>query len=107
MDASPSAATAEPELIGVCWWWGWVVTGEAGVTEAVRAVRNRSEHPFERQIPERIDADVRGDLLGGHVGRNELLAVRRVNAVVAWPRNRRRGHAHMHFPRPCCPDHCD
>src|SRR5256886_5918369 len=84
-----------------------VGAGEAGVTEARGIAARRLQHAVERQIAERVGAQVAADLLDVVAGPDQLLARRRVDAVVTRPLDRRRrdppldpagapgsGHAH-------------
>src|SRR5437899_2222147 len=57
----------------------------------------RAQHAVERQITERIYAQVLADLLDTVVRRDQLLLAGRVDAVIARPGDRRRRHAEMHL----------
>ena len=57
----------------------------------------RVEHPLEREVAQRVHAEVAADLLVAVVGGDQLLAGRRVDAVVAGPGDRRRGEPEVHL----------
>src|SRR5690606_2359509 len=69
-----------------------VVPREARVAIAGRVLPSvhRAVEPRHREIPEAVGRDVARDLVGGVSARDELLAVRGVDAVEAGPRGRRR-----------------
>src|SRR2546422_3913544 len=67
-----------------------VGAGEAGVTEARGIAARGLQHAVERQIAERVGAQVAADLLDVVAGPDQLLARRRVDAVVTPPLDRRR-----------------
>src|SRR5438093_4665109 len=87
-----SAAAAEAELVWVCWRRCRVVTGEACVAKAVRAIRHGVQHAIEGEVPQRVDAEVRRDLALRHVRGDELFARRRIDAVITGAGDRRRAH---------------
>src|SRR2546426_4682017 len=66
-----------------------VVAGEARVTELRGVATRRLQHAFQREIADRIGADVAPDLLDGVAGADQLLPRRRVDAVIAGPLDRR------------------
>src|SRR2546426_8403067 len=66
-----------------------VGAGEAGVTEARGIAARRLQHAVERQIAERVGAQVAADLLDVVAGPDQPLARRRVDAVVTRPPDRR------------------
>src|SRR5262252_689463 len=84
-----------------------VLPGEASVTEVAGVVARGLEHAVEGEIAERIGAEVSLDLLHLVAGADELLARRRVDAVIARPLDRRRGDAHVHLARAGRPNHLD
>src|SRR5262245_64878412 len=84
-----------------------VLPGEAGVTEVTGVVARGLEHAVEGEITERIGAEVPLDLLHLVAGADELLARRRVDAVIARPLDGRRGDAHVHLARAGRPHHLD
>src|SRR6266545_5398993 len=75
-----------------------VLPREAGVAEVGRVVAGGLEHAVQGEVPERVGAEIALDL--GHlVARaDQLLARRRVDAVVAGPLDGRRGDPHVHLP---------
>src|SRR3989442_6211289 len=75
-----------------------VGAGEAGVTEARGIAARRLQHAVERQIAERVGAQVAADLLDVVAGPDQLLARRRVDAVVTRPLDRRRPQSHVGPP---------
>src|SRR2546426_9092875 len=83
-----------------------VLVGVAGGTER-SALTDRAVHPFERQIAERVGADVAADLVDTVRRGDELRAARRIDAVVAGADGRRTGDAHVHLARPGRTDHRD
>src|SRR4029077_7377096 len=76
---------------------GGVVAREAGMTEVRGVAAGRPQHPVEREIAERVDAQMGTDLLHAVVRRDQLLPAGRVDAVIAWPGDRRRRHAEVHL----------
>src|SRR5437660_7823067 len=76
---------------------GGVVAREAGVTEVRGIAAGRLEHPVEREVAERVDAQVGADLLDAVARRDQLFLTGRVDAVIAGPGDRRRRHAEMHL----------
>src|SRR5215470_2018673 len=84
-----------------------ILPGEAGVTEVAGIVTRGLEHAVQREIAERICANVPLDLLHFVAGADELLASGRINAVVARPLNGRGGDAHVHLARTGRPHHLD
>ena len=85
----PSAPAAEAELVWVGWRRGGVVTGEACMAKAVRAIRDGIQHPFEGQVSEGVDAEMLPDPLEVEIGGDQLFPRRGVDAVVAGARDRR------------------
>ena len=79
-------------------------TGRAG--RLLRAAE-RAQHSLHREIAEAVGLDVALDLLDGLVGRDQLAARGRVDAVVAGVHGRRRGDAHVHLARAGLPQHAD
>src|SRR5215813_1923421 len=84
-----------------------VLPGEARVTEMTGVVARGLEHAVQREIAERIGAEVPLDLLHLVAGPDELLARRRVDAVVARPLDGRGGDAHVHLAGARRPHHLD
>src|SRR2546422_2399236 len=76
-----------------------VVPGEAGVTELARVGAGRFEHPVEREVAERVGAQVASDLLGNVTRADQLLPRRGIDAVVARPLDRRRRDPHVDLLR--------
>src|SRR6266699_3747515 len=54
-------------------------------------------HPIQRQIPQRLDAQMAADLLEGMARGYQLGLGRCVDAVIAGTGDRRRGDAEMNF----------
>src|SRR5262249_45336889 len=80
--------------------------------EARRAGRllraaERREHPLDREVAQAVRLDEPLDLLDRLVGRDQLAARRRVDAVVAGVHRRRRGDAHVHLAGPGVAQHPD
>src|SRR4051794_38686456 len=61
----------------------WVLAGEAGVAVALARAADRLVDAVERQVRERVGAQLGGDLGLGALVRDHLLARRHVDAVVA------------------------
>src|SRR5688572_31354065 len=91
-----------------------VGAGEAGVAIVRRGAARRLEHALEREVPERVGAEIAADLVDVVARADQLLARRRVDAVVARPLDGRRrdpdvdllgaGAAdHLHALAPCRP----
>src|SRR2546430_5869347 len=86
---------------------GGVVAREAGVAEVRRIAPGRAQHAVERQIAERIYAQVRADLRDTVVRRAQLLLAGRVDAVIARSGDRRRRPAQVHLRRTRLADQLD
>src|SRR5262249_40503915 len=84
-----------------------VLPGEARVTEVAGVVARGLQHAVEGEITERIGAEVPLDPPHLVAGADELLARRRVDAVIARPLDGRRGDAHVHLARAGRPHHLD
>src|SRR2546421_5043010 len=82
-----------------------VVAGEARVTELRGVATRRLQHAFQREIADRIGADVAPDLLDGVAGADQLLPRRRVDAVIAGPLDRRGRRPHVGLFCARTPDH--
>src|SRR5687767_15965514 len=82
-----------------------VGAGEAGVAIVRRVAARRLEHPLEREVPERVGAEIPADLVDVVAGADQLLARRRVDAVLAGPLAGRRGAADVDPLGPASPDH--
>src|SRR5262245_21257689 len=67
-----------------------IAAGEAGMTEMPRIRAGRLQHPVEREVADRIGAEIAPDLLGAVARADQLPARRRVDAVVSRPLDRRR-----------------
>src|SRR5262249_57725511 len=79
--------------------------GEAGMTE-MRGIRaGRLQHPVEREVADRIGAEIAPDLLGAVARADQLPARRRVDAVVARPLDRRRRDPYVDLARAGALDH--
>src|SRR5262245_29258876 len=82
-----------------------IVSGEARVAELAGLGAGRLEHAVEREVAERVGAEVATDLLGAMARADQLLARRRVDPVVARPLDRRRRDPHVYFLGARAPDH--
>src|SRR5687767_7784682 len=98
----PSAAAAESKLLGIGWRRSWIVARETGVTESIRAVRYGFQHSLEREVSERVHFEGPGYLIHLEIGGDELVAIGRVDAVIARPRDGWGADAHVHLARACC-----
>src|SRR4051812_24271662 len=67
-----------------------VGAGEAGVTVVGGVAAGRLQHAIEREIAERVGAEIAADLVDVMARADQLLARRRIDAVVARPLDRRR-----------------
>src|SRR5213592_3123595 len=76
-----------------------VGAGEARVTEACRIAAGGLQHAVEREVAERVGGEVATDLVHLMARGDQLLARRRVDAVVARPLDRRRRDAHVDLAR--------
>src|SRR5919204_3047338 len=76
-----------------------VGAGEARVTEARRIAARGLQHAVEREVAERVRAEIATDLVHLMARRDQLFARRRVDAVVAGPLDRRRRDAHVYLAR--------
>src|SRR5688500_3077341 len=103
----PSAAAAESKLLGVGRRRSWIVARETGVTESIRAVRYGFKHSLEREVSERVHFEGPGYLIHREIGGDELVAIGRVDAVIARPRDGWGADAHVHLARACCANHRD
>src|SRR5207247_1260883 len=83
-----------------------VVAGEAGVAE-VRPLAGEGVHAGNAQVRQRVGAEVRADLRHRVRRGDQLRARRRVDAVEAGVRRRRRADAHVDLAGPRLPDHGD
>ena len=68
---------------------------------------DRRQHSLAREVAERIGTDVIADLFDGHVGGDEVTAVRGVDAVIARVGRRRARNTHMHLEGADFADHLD
>src|SRR5262249_19655630 len=75
-----------------------VGAGEAGVTEARGIAAGGLQHAVERQVAERVGAEIAADLVDLVARGDELLARGRIDAVVAGPLDRRRRDPHGGLP---------
>src|SRR5918992_1965944 len=80
---SSSAAASKAQLVGIRRGRRRVIAREARVAETFRSTRYSRQHSLERQVAQRVDPNVLRDLGDFHVGGDQLLARRRVDAVVA------------------------
>src|SRR6516225_3973959 len=76
-------------------------------TEVPCGVIHRLPQPGKRQVPQRIRAQVLADLLRSVRRRDQLLARRRVHAVIARRNRWRATDAHVYLLRPGLADHPD
>src|SRR6267142_498507 len=84
-----------------------VLPREAGVTEVGRVVAGGLQHAVQREVAERVRAEILLDLRHLVARADELLAGRRVDPVIAWPLNGRRRDAHVHLAGTRDPHHLD
>src|SRR5262245_58296370 len=84
-----------------------VSAGEARVAEVRRVGAGGLQHAVEREITERVGAEIAADLLYRVAGADQLLARGRVDAVVAGPLDGRRRDAHVHRLGAGAADHLD
>ena len=75
------------------------------MAELARIAAGGAQHPVEGEVAQRLDAEVGADLLDRMIGRDQLVARRGIDAVVARSRDRRRGDAEMHFAGAGVADH--
>src|SRR5262249_47044651 len=78
---------------------------EARVTEAAGIAAGGLQHAVERQIAERIGAEITADLVDLMTGGDQLLARRRVDPVVTRPLDRRRRDPHVDLARARAAEH--
>src|SRR5215510_12386431 len=78
---------------------------EARVTEAAGIAAGGLQHAVERQIAERIGAEITADLVDLMAGGDQLLARRRVDPVVTRPLDRWRRDPHVDLTRARAPKH--
>ena len=101
VDAGAAVGVAHAQPVG-SWSWSSSTNLPAssgisiGYSPSKHARQNESfvaacglDHALEREVAERVGADVGADLLHGEVGRDQLLAGRHVDAVEARPLQRR------------------
>src|SRR5687768_2091847 len=100
-----SAAAAESKLLGVGRRRSWIVARETGVAESIRAVRYGFEHSLERQVSERVHFESSGYVRHLEIGGDQLVAIGRVDAVIARARDGRGADAHVHLASACCANH--
>ena len=74
-----------------------VLAGEAGVAVRRAVALDRRVDALEREVGERVRAELGGDLGLRAVVGDHLLARRHVDPVVAGVADRRRGDAHVHL----------
>src|SRR6202795_2536173 len=84
-----------------------VLPREASVAEMGRIVAGGLEHAVQREVAERVRAEILLDLRHLVARPDQLLAGRRVDAVIAGPLDGRRRDAHVHLAGPGGPDHLD
>src|ERR1700693_3965157 len=84
-----------------------VLPREAGVAEVGRVVAGGLQHAVQREVAERVRAEILLDLRHLVARPDQLLAGRRVDAVIAGPLDGRRRDAHVHLAGPGCTNHLD
>src|SRR6266542_165134 len=84
-----------------------VLPREAGVAEVGWVVAGRLQHAVERKVAERVRAEVLLDLRHLVARADQLLAGRRVDAVVARPLDGRRRDPHVYLAGARGPHHLD
>src|SRR3970040_444867 len=77
-----------------------VLPREAGVAEVGRVVAGGLQHAVQREVAERVRAEIPLDLRHLVARPDQLLAGRRVDAVIAGPLDGRRRDAHVHLAGP-------
>src|SRR6266511_6048815 len=84
-----------------------VLPREAGVAEVGRVIAGGLQHAVQREVAERVRTEILLDLRHLVARPDQLLAGRRVDAVVAGPLDGRRRDAHVHLAGPGRPHHLD
>src|SRR5947207_6713726 len=79
---------------------GGVLARETGVAELAGIAACGPQHPVEREIAERVHAQVGTDLLDAVARRDQFFFARRVDTVVARSGDRRRRHAEVDLRGP-------
>src|SRR5262245_7775981 len=82
-----------------------VVPREARMAEVRRVGPGGLQHAFQTQVPQRLGPEISPDLVDVVARGDQVLAGRRVDAVVARPLDRRGGDAHVDLAGPCALDH--
>src|SRR2546430_17246221 len=72
-----------------------VIAREAGVTEVGRIAAGGPQHAVQREIAERVHAEVIADLCDAVARPNQLVPAGRVDPVIARPGDGRRSDAEM------------
>jgi hypothetical protein len=78
---------------------GKAVIGELRLHRIALVVAHDVVDPLDGEKRQRVAAHILAHFLQRMGCRQQVLAVRRVDTVIVWPRNRRAGDAHMHFLR--------
>src|SRR6059036_218916 len=78
---------------------GRVIAREAGVTEVGRIAAGGSQHAVQREIAERVHAEVIADLCDAVARPDQFVPAGRVDPVIARPGDGRRSDAEMHLGR--------
>ena len=75
------------------------VPGQAGAAEALGGALDGELQALEREVGQRVGAEVRADLLDAAAGGDQLVVPGHVDAVEAGRDDRRRGDAQVHLER--------
>src|SRR5689334_16737767 len=86
---------------------GGIIAREAGVAELGGVAIRGAQHPVERQIAQRVYAEVLTDLLYVVARGNQLFFARRIDPVMTGSRDRRRRDPEMHLFRTRLTDELD
>ena len=82
-----------------------IVARQARAAEAVGRALDRELQPLEREVGQRVGAEVLADLVEAALRRDQLVLARHVDAVVAGRDDRRRRDAQVHLARAAVAQH--
>src|SRR6266850_263064 len=74
-----------------------IISIETGQAKAIHRFSRRPYHAFHIEVTEAVDTEVFADVSHRHLVRNQLIRIRKIDAVVTSKPVRRTAYAHVHF----------